>query len=63
MPIIDNEDFTRDKEIGIMFNTRIVWHKGDFKLLSVMMAVKNINSITWSMTLLKNRMSPLKNPS
>lgn len=34
MPIIDNEDFTRDKEIGIMFNTRIVWHKGDFKLLS-----------------------------
>ena len=30
---------------------------------SLMMAVKNINSITWSMTLLKNRMSPIKNPS
>ncbi|MDD7986662.1 sulfatase-like hydrolase/transferase [Lentisphaera marina] len=34
MPIINNEDFKRDKEIGIMYSSRIVWHKNENKLVS-----------------------------
>ena len=34
MPIINNENFKRDKEIGIMFSSRIVWHNNDLKLVS-----------------------------
>lgn len=34
MPIINNDEFKRTEEIGIMYSSRMAWHKQNYKLLS-----------------------------